>query len=147
MAGELAQEQRLRLRQGRGGQHGSGSLATLLQAWGLCSRGETGEERSFGEVGASHCFSWQPRTCQHTRHELWQVSTPHRAAKIPISTSPPKPMTVSLQPIPSHRQVAGHLSTPGSTGNVRCVALGVSQPPISGASSPFYPLIPPQIRL
>lgn len=90
MAGELAQEQCLRLRQGWGGQHGSGSLATLLQARGLCSRGETGEERSLGEVGASHCFSWEPRTCQHTQHELWQVSTPHRAAKIPISTSPPK---------------------------------------------------------
>lgn len=38
--GQLLQQQRLGLRQGRGGQQGSGSLATLLQARGLCQRGE-----------------------------------------------------------------------------------------------------------
>lgn len=44
VTGELAQEQCLWLWQGWGGQQGSGSLATLLQAWGLCSRGDTGEK-------------------------------------------------------------------------------------------------------
>lgn len=62
VAGELAQEQRLGLRQGWGGQQGSGSLAALLQAWGLCSRGETGEKVSLQEAGASPCVSWRPGT-------------------------------------------------------------------------------------
>lgn len=44
VAGELAQEQCLWLWQGWGGQQGSGSLATLLQYWGLCSRGNTGKK-------------------------------------------------------------------------------------------------------
>lgn len=57
VVGELAQEQRLRLWQGWGGQQGSGSLATLLQAWGLCSRGDIGEKWSVWEVGASSCLS------------------------------------------------------------------------------------------
>lgn len=44
VTGQLAQEQCLWLWQGWRGQQGSGSLATLLQAWGLCSRGDTGEK-------------------------------------------------------------------------------------------------------
>ena len=45
VVGKLPQEQSLGLRQGRGGQQRPGSLATLLQAWGLCIGGETGGER------------------------------------------------------------------------------------------------------
>lgn len=50
VVGQLAKEQCLWLWQGWGGQQGSGSLATLLQAWGLCSRGDTGEKGSVWEV-------------------------------------------------------------------------------------------------
>lgn len=57
VAEELAQEQCLGLRQCWGGQQGSGSLATLLQARGLCNGGEIEGERSGGEVGASSRLS------------------------------------------------------------------------------------------
>lgn len=77
VAGELVQEQCLGLRQGWRGQQGSGLLATLLQAWGLCSREETGG-KSIWEVreaeGKQEKLVWEdscePCTHQDTCHEL-----------------------------------------------------------------------------
>lgn len=48
------------------------SLGSLQQ------RGNRGEEMSVHEARASPCLSQEAGTCQHTWHELWQVSTPHK---------------------------------------------------------------------
>lgn len=49
------------------------SLGSLQQ------RGNRGEEMSVHEARACPCLSQEAGTCQHTWHELWRVSTPHKA--------------------------------------------------------------------
>lgn len=136
VVGELVQEQRLGLWQGRGGQQGSGSLATLLQARGLCSRGErVGKKCQFGRPGhplVSH------RSLAPTSTHGMSCGTsllPTEPQKNLTSTSPPKPMTVSLQPIPSRRQAVGHVGTQGAQGTQRCCPGGLSCLLLEAASS------------
>lgn len=102
VAGELAQEQCLGLGQGWGGQQGSGSLATLLQAWGLCSRKKNGQSGRSGASPASHGSS-APTSTQGMScgSSLLLLETQQNLT----STSP---NTIRLQPIPSQMGHRGY---------------------------------------
>lgn len=147
MVDKLAQEQCLGLRQGRGGQQGSGSLAALLQAWGLCSRGETvGKKCQFTRPG--HALVSHRRLEPASTHGMscGGSQLPTKPPQNLTSTSPPKTTTVSLQPIPSCRQAVGHVGNPGSAGHAEVMPWG-SRMPSWEAASPIYALTSPQIRL
>lgn len=98
VAGELAQEQCLWLWQGWGGQQGSGSLATFLQAWGLCSREDTGKKNGqFGRSGHPHASHGSPAP---TSTQGMSCGSSLLLLETQKNLTSASPNTIFLQPIP-----------------------------------------------
>ena len=137
MTGELAQEQRLGLWQGWGGQQGSGSLATLLQARGLCSRGGKEKKVQFRRLGHPPASQGSPV------HKLWWVSTPCRALENPDLNLSPRSRDCFFAAHPFPQTGCGTCGYSRDTRAHRADALGLSDPSHWRLPAPFTPLTAP----
>lgn len=123
----------------------AGGASRALACWPHSSRpgvsaaeGKKEKKDQFGRSGHPLASHGSPAPASTHGMSCGRSLLPTESQKNLTSTSPPKTMTVSLQPIPSHRQAVGHVGTPGSTGHAEVMPWG-SQPPLAGGCQPHLP--------